>query len=59
MSAFVFAVDGSHLSIKHKTSSLLCAKTYSVLSIDRFFLIFGIFLNMWTSATKFSSKVKC
>ena len=37
MSAFVSAVDGSHLSIKHKTSDLFCVKRYSALSIDRFF----------------------
>ena len=37
MSAFVFAVDGSHLSIKHKNSDLFCAERYSALSNDRFF----------------------
>ena len=37
MSAFVFSVDGSHLSIKHETSDMFCAKRYSALSIDRFF----------------------
>ena len=37
MSVFVFAVDGSHLSIKLKTSDLFCVKRYSALSIDRFF----------------------
>ena len=56
MSVFVFAVDGSHLSIKLKTSDLFCVKRYSALSID-LSLIFGIFLNMWTCVTKFSSKV--
>ena len=29
MSAFVFAVDGSHLSIKHKNSDLFCDERYS------------------------------
>ena len=42
MSAFVFAVDGSHLSIKHKTSDLFCAKRYSALSIDHFFNFWNI-----------------
>ena len=37
MSAFVFAVDGSHLSIKQKTFDLFCAKRYSAWSIDHFF----------------------
>ena len=37
MSVFVFAIDGSHLSIKHKTSDLFCVKSYSALSTDRFF----------------------
>ena len=43
MSVFVFAIDGSHLSIKHKTSDLFCVKRYSALS-----------RNMWTCVTKFS-----
>ena len=37
MSVFVFAVDGSHLSIKYNTSDLFCVKRYSALSTDRFF----------------------
>ena len=37
MSVFVFAVDGSHLLIKHKTSDLSCVKGCSALSTDRFF----------------------
>ena len=37
MSVFVFAVDGSHLSIKHKASDLFCVKRYSALSTDHFF----------------------
>ena len=37
MSVFVFAADGSHLSIKHETSDLFCVKRYSALSTDRFF----------------------
>ena len=37
MSVFVFAVDGSHLSITHKTSDLFYVKRYSALSTDRFF----------------------
>ena len=37
MSAFVFTVDGSHLSINLKTSDLFCGRRYSALSVDRFF----------------------
>ena len=42
ISAFVFALDGSHLSIKHKTPGLFCAKRYSALSIDHFFNFWNI-----------------
>ena len=60
MSAFVFAVDGSHLSITHKTSDLFCVKRYSTQPCQLIIsLIFGIFLNMWTCVMKFSSQVKC
>ena len=59
MFVFVFGIDGSHLSIKHKTSDLFCVKRYSALSTEPFLLIFGIFLNMWTCFTTFSSQVKC
>ena len=58
MSVFVFAIDGSHLSIKHKTSDLFVSKGTQPCQLIVSF-IFGIFLNMWTCVTKFSSQVKC
>ena len=37
MLAFVFAVDGSHLSVKHKTSDLFCAKGTQLCQLIVFF----------------------
>ena len=55
MSVFVFAVDGSQLSI-----NLICFVSKGNQPCQLIVsLIFGIFLNMWTCVTKFSSHVKC